>query len=94
MGVIETDWIRVRVQADGRINVSKRLREYHGVMPGDTIDVKLRNKGGILEEPERDSGLSTPTAADNLGGITNLLPSGDKIPMKTIEVNRRRGRAE
>ena len=41
---METGWMRVRVEKDGRICIPKSLREHYGIKPGDWVDVKVRKE--------------------------------------------------
>jgi len=41
---METNWIPVRVEKDGRICVPKTLREHYGIKPGDKVDIKIRKE--------------------------------------------------
>lgn len=41
---METDWILVEVQKDGRISIPKSVREYHKINPGDKVSVKLKKE--------------------------------------------------
>jgi len=41
---METDWIKVQVQKNGRIAIPRSLREYHHIEPGDEIEVKIRKE--------------------------------------------------
>jgi AbrB family looped-hinge helix DNA binding protein len=48
----ETNWIRVTVEKGGRICINKGIRDYYGIKPGDTVDVKVKFIDRALKEEE------------------------------------------